>query len=206
MIRARHLRFLFLWRWWVCLRFAVDRIRVHPSALLGGAFTQFYFGRGVKIGARSRLSTSLNGTIVLGKRVWLSSDVEMETSNRISIGEGTTVQRRATINGSVTVGAGCIIAPNVFVSSGTHPFREFPEYSIREQERLITERDGSLESLDKPITIGEDCWLGVNVVVCPGVAIGRGCVIGANSVVVRDIPSNSICAGAPAKVIGDRFH
>lgn len=53
----------------------------------------------------------------------------------------------------------------------------------------------------KPVKIGNDCWLGANVVVCPGVTIGDNCVIGAGSVVVRDIPSNSFAAGNPCRVI-----
>ena len=51
-----------------------------------------------------------------------------------------------------------------------------------------------------PITIGEDCWLGGNVTVCPGVTIGDRCIIAAGSVVVHDIPSDSMAAGCPATV------
>ena len=53
----------------------------------------------------------------------------------------------------------------------------------------------------KPVTIGNDCWFGANVVVCPGVTIGDGCVIGAGSVVTKDVPENSFAAGNPARVI-----
>jgi acetyltransferase-like isoleucine patch superfamily enzyme len=144
------------------------------------------------------------GELVLSNDVWLSHDVEIESSKKITIGAGTTVQRRATINGSVSIGSGCIIAPNVFISSGTHPFRVYPEKTIREQERLIVEERGDLSSLDRPISIGDDCWLGVNVVICPGVNIGRGVVIGANSVVLKDVPNNTVVAGVPAKAIGTR--
>lgn len=63
------------------------------------------------------------------------------------IGGGSTVQRRVAINPDVTLGNDCIFAPNVFVSSGTHPFREVPERSTREQEGLIIPRDGSLDVL-----------------------------------------------------------
>lgn len=51
-----------------------------------------------------------------------------------------------------------------------------------------------------PITIGDDTWLGGGVIVCPGVSIGRRCVIGAGSVVVHDIPDDCMAAGNPAVV------
>src|SRR5574344_1089823 len=51
-----------------------------------------------------------------------------------------------------------------------------------------------------PILIGEDTWLGGNVVVCPGVTIGKRCIIGAGSVVVHDIPDDCMAAGNPCEV------
>jgi acetyltransferase-like isoleucine patch superfamily enzyme len=53
----------------------------------------------------------------------------------------------------------------------------------------------------KPITIGEDCWIGGNVVVLPGVTIGRGVTVGAGSVVTKDVEDYVVVAGNPARVI-----
>ena len=53
----------------------------------------------------------------------------------------------------------------------------------------------------KPITIGNDCWIGGNAIICPGVSIGDGCTVGAGSVVTKDIPANSLAVGNPARVI-----
>ena len=53
----------------------------------------------------------------------------------------------------------------------------------------------------KPVTIGDDCWFGANVTVCPGVTVGNGCVIGAGSVITKDVPDNAFAAGVPARVI-----
>lgn len=53
----------------------------------------------------------------------------------------------------------------------------------------------------RPITVGNNVWIGGNVCVLPGVTIGDNCVIGAGSVVVKDIPANSVAAGNPCKVI-----
>lgn len=52
-----------------------------------------------------------------------------------------------------------------------------------------------------PITIGEDTWLGGGVIVCPGVTIGKRCIIGAGSVVTKDIPDDCLAVGNPARVI-----
>jgi maltose O-acetyltransferase len=55
--------------------------------------------------------------------------------------------------------------------------------------------------LARPITIGDNCWIGGNVTVCPGVCIGENCVIGAGSVVVKNIPANTIAVGNPCAVV-----
>ncbi len=52
-----------------------------------------------------------------------------------------------------------------------------------------------------PIIIGDNVFLGNNAIVLPGVTIGSGCIIGAGSVVTRDIPDNSVCAGNPGRII-----
>lgn len=205
MIAVRHLRSLFPWRCWVSFIFIIKGVRIHPSALLNGVESRFKLSKRVKIGARCRLDNKSIGVIGCGEDVWVSSDVEMETITTIYVGEGTTIQRRCTINGSVRIGAGCIFAPNVFISSGTHPFRDFPHLPIRIQEQKIISLRGSLAHLDRPIWIQDDCWLGINAVVCPGVTIGKGSVIGANAVVTQNVAPYSIVAGVPAKVIGCRL-
>lgn len=202
---SRILKSLWPWRWWNCLHALAGGARVHPSVCLLGSTARIRLGRGTSIGFRSRLDAGSAGQIVLDKRVWASSDVEIETNSEVHIGEGTTIQRRCTINGSTRIGAGCIFAPNVFVSSGTHPFRITPHIPIREQERTLAASNRGTGALDRPVWIQDDCWLGANVVVCPGVTIGKGSVVGANAVVTRDVAPYSVVAGAPAKSIGRRL-
>jgi acetyltransferase-like isoleucine patch superfamily enzyme len=191
---------------WLRAAFALARgIRVHPTAVVSGGTRRVRLARNCSVGARCRLSADASGRIVIGEGCWFASDVELDTATAIQIGAGTTVQRRSSIMGSTRLGRGCILAPNVFVSSGTHPFRSFPELPIRRQEALAAQDPALAASLDRPVWIQDDCWLGANVVVGPGVVIGRGSVIGANAVVLQDVPPYSVAAGVPARVVGKRL-
>jgi acetyltransferase-like isoleucine patch superfamily enzyme len=198
---SRLLSQLWPWRWSRALVAALRGVRVHPSVTWLGASNQFDIGRGTALGARVRLDVGDAGRLFTGARVWLAADNEVETTTAVRIGEGTTLQRRCSVNGTVRIGRGCIFAPNVFISSGTHPFRVVPHLPIRQQERLAQATDAS----DHPVWIQDDCWLGANVVVCPGVTIGKGSVVGANAVVTRSVPPYSVVAGAPARTIGQRL-
>ena len=98
----------------------------------------------------------------------------------------------------VSIGANAFIGPNVSLLTPVHP--------LRWQERnLYTKPDGTMTDREyaRPITIGDNCWLGGSVTVCGGVTIGEGSVIGAGSVVVNDIPPNVFAAGNPCRVIRD---
>ncbi|GAA4364676.1 acyltransferase [Kangiella marina] len=139
------------------------------------------------------------GKIILGNNVWINKHCEINANNLIDIGERTTIQKNVTINGDVSIGTDVIIAPNVFLSSGSHLYSHQPHLPIRVQEKICSVLP------NKPILIEDDVWLGINVVVMPGVKIAKGCVIGANSVVTKDTTAYSVYAGMPAKLISNRF-
>ncbi|MBR2848041.1 MAG: acyltransferase [Clostridia bacterium] len=67
---------------------------------------------------------------------------------------------------------------------------------------LFRDRVPDLE-ITKPITIGDNVYIGVNVTILPGVTIGNNVVVGACSVITKDIPDNSVVAGNPARIIRD---
>lgn len=201
----RFLRQLWPWRWFRAALALTRGVRLHPTAVLLGGAQQFEIGRGAVIGPRVRLDPGAGGHVVLGEKVWFAADTEIETGTMVRIGGGTTVQRRCSINGSTRIGRGCILAPNVFVSSGTHPFRAYPHLPIREQEKRLAAAPLRAAGLDKPVWIQDDCWLGVNSVICPGVTVGKGSIVGANAVVTRDVPPYTVVAGSPARVIGQRM-
>ena len=96
----------------------------------------------------------------------------------------------------VEIGDDVFIGPNVSLLTPVHPLRW-------QQRNTRVKPDGTLCNCEyaKPIKIGKNCWLAVNVTVIGGVTIGEGCVIGAGSVVTRDIPPNSLAVGNPCRVL-----
>lgn len=53
----------------------------------------------------------------------------------------------------------------------------------------------------RPTTLDMKVWLGINATILPGVTLGYGCIVGANSVVTKDVPPMTIVAGNPARII-----
>lgn len=96
----------------------------------------------------------------------------------------------------VTIGDDCNFGPNVTIVTPVHPM-------LSEERNGLYLPSGEKKRLcyAKPVKIGNSCWFGACVTVCPGVTIGDNCVIGAGSVVTRDIPANSFAAGVPCRVI-----
>lgn len=92
---------------------------------------------------------------------------------------------------SIEIGRDCLIAANCQIFDGNGHDLSFADVS----NRIHTTGDAS------PIEIGNSVWVGANCIILPGVKIGRGSVISANSVVVKDIPSMVVAGGNPARVI-----
>ena len=87
----------------------------------------------------------------------------------------------------VTIGDDCFIGPNVSIYTACHSTDPIVRNTRQEWAR--------------PVTIGNNVWIGGSVTILPGVTIGDNVSIGAGSVVVHDIPSNTVAVGNPCKVI-----
>ena len=109
--------------------------------------------------------------------------------DRITMAEGVVVNFNAVMLdcGGITIGAHTLIGPNCQLLTPDHPHNYL--------ERRQTVETGL------PIHIGDDCWLGGGVIVCPGVTIGNRVIIGAGSVVTHDIPDDVVVTGNPARII-----
>lgn len=124
-----------------------------------------------------------------GEGLWLQPPFYCDYGSNIKIGERVFFNFNCVVLdvAPVTIGSRTLFGPNVQVYTATHPMN-------------YQERASGLEYA-KPITIGEDVWVGGSVVICPGVTIGDRSVIGAGSVVTKDIPPDVFAAGNPCKVI-----
>ena len=151
---------------------------------------------GSRVRLRGRPSIQNHGRMVIGSRVQLVSTVatlELVTmeGGTLEVGEQTLLNYGGSIAAAerISIGARCLI--------GTHAIIMDNDFHRIEPERRL-ERPPS-----RPITIGDNVWLGARTIVLGGVTIGDDSCIAAGSVVVEDIPPRTLAAGVPARVIRD---
>ena len=125
----------------------------------------------------------------MGKDVTILAPCQTDYGTNCFIGEGTFINHGTYLmdGARITIGAHCFIGPNLGCYTAEHALD-------------VERRNRGLERA-RPITIGDNCWLGGDVKILPGVTIGEGAVIGAGSIVTRDIPPFVIAVGNPCRVI-----
>lgn len=184
---ARARQWVTKWRWYTRPQRPWNRARLAVELARREAF------------ARGRLNGDVlgmlrDGRLELGPQVFLEPGVWITAGDagRVRVGGGTFLNQGVMIaaEGLVEIGEHCMAANGCLITDGSHRFED-PVVPVPWQG--FTTKG--------PTRIGDDVWLGANVVVTSGVTIGRRCVVGANSVVTTDLPAFSIAAGAPAKVL-----
>ncbi len=118
---------------------------------------------------------------------WIEPPFYFCYGRNISIGEGSYLNFNCNFvdDGKITIGKKVMFGPAVTIATVGHPIH--PDM----REYMYTDS----------VTIEDNCWIGGGVTICPGVTIGKNSVIGAGSVVIHDIPENSVAVGNPCRVI-----
>ncbi|GAB3061030.1 sugar O-acetyltransferase [Virgibacillus ainsalahensis] len=136
---------------------------------------------------RMNLLTELFGTV--GENITIEPSFRCDYGYNIHVGENFFVNFNSVFLDvcEIRIGDNCFIAPGVHIYTATHPLNPL-------------ERISGVE-FGKPVTIGDNVWIGGGSIINPGVTIGDNVVIGSGSVVTKDVPDNNLVAGNPAKII-----
>jgi acetyltransferase-like isoleucine patch superfamily enzyme len=162
-----------------------NRARIHREMARREAFVRWPVHGNV-------LEALQAGRLEIGAHTLFEPDVWITAPDpaRIRIGQGCFLNIGAMVAAVslVEIGDHCMLANNCFVTDGNHRFDD--------PDRPVPWQGFTTKG---PTRIGDNTWLGANVVVTSGVTIGERCVIGANSVVTKDVEPFTIAAGAPAR-------
>lgn len=112
----------------------------------------------------------------------------------ISVGTSVNIARNVTLDGrgGLEIGDNTLIGFESVILTCTHKF-DRKDIPIKEQGMFYA-----------PVIIGKDVWIGARVMILPGIRIGDGVIVGANAVITKDIKSNTVVGGVPAKFIHNR--
>lgn len=130
----------------------------------------------------------------MGKNVKIMSNCMILSPHGVEIGDYVSINHDTIISGQggLKIGKYSMIANNVNIFTSLHGF----------QKRDVPMRFQTIEC--GKVVIEEDAWIGTNVVIMPGITIGKGAIVGANAVVTKDVKPYSIVGGVPAKFIKNR--
>ena len=124
-----------------------------------------------------------------GEKFWVEPPFYCDYGVNITVGDRVFANFNCTFLdvARITIGSDVLFAPGVQLYTASHPL----DWRTR---RLWLENA-------KPITVGSDVWVGGGAILLPGVSVGDRSVVGAGSVVTKDVPSDCVVAGNPARVI-----
>jgi acetyltransferase-like isoleucine patch superfamily enzyme len=165
------------------------------SVAVAGAFESFgshsVLETPVRIEGERRIR--IGSGVFVGRGSWLQAlppeDGAGAARTAITIGDGTSIVGDCVLSAvqSIEIGPGVLFARGVYISDHSHRYDDVGRPVLAQGVTKV-----------QPVWIGADAWLGENVVVLPGVRIGRGAVVGANAVVSHDVADYTVAVGAPA--------
>lgn len=178
--------------------------RIHRS-LVSRIYSRILGAPSLDIGAGCRIKglryIKFGTGVSMFRHAWIEAVYEYQGkqySPRLVIGDGVTMSSNVHIScvNSVTLGSNVLLGSNIYISDHNHGVYHGAIQSSPSQtpsERVLSD-GGSID-------IGDNVWVGDNVVIVGMVKIGDGAIIGANSVVLSDVAAGEIVAGAPARSI-----
>jgi len=136
---------------------------------------------------RTEILQELFGSV--GKNSFIEPDFRCDYGSNIYTGDNFYANFNCVILDvcEVRFGDNCMLAPGVHIYTATHPLQPVERNSGRE--------------FGKPVTIGNNVWIGGSAVINPGVTIGDNAVIASGAVVTKDVPANTVVGGNPARVL-----
>ncbi|MCS6961639.1 MAG: acyltransferase [Deltaproteobacteria bacterium] len=161
--------------------------------ILGGK--RISVGDGVFLRKYSSLEARFGGTIELGNSVLINQGtIVCSKGGSILISDGVNISSHCRIasNANLFIGKSVLISAFCYIGA--------PNHDLSDPVKTVTEKAKS-----SGVSIGNNVWIGAHTTVLDGVVIGENSVIGANSFVNRDIPSNVIAFGTPARVVRQRI-
>lgn len=174
-----------------------QRIKLVRRARSAGAEIRWPFRLPHAKGRDVASQVELERGAYIGRQAWLNINTK---SARFRLGEDSVIGNDLTIScgGLIDVGPGVLMSARIALLDQLHDYDAWmaPHFDTGAPARFSWAMTPA-----RPIVVGEGTWLGINVVVMPGVTIGKGCIVGANSVVTKDLADYSVAAGAPARVL-----
>ena len=142
----------------------------------------------VRYGLYKLLFKKIESFALIYPGVYFTHTYGIEIGNHFSVNSGAILDGR----GGIKIGNGVMIGPHAAIYSSGHNFAQL--------DRPMT----NLDHIMAPVVISDDVWIGAHVCIPGGITIGRGAVVAAGAVVVKDIEANTIVAGVPANTIRKR--
>ncbi len=153
---------------------------------------------------RCRLLLAFDKNIVFGRNSTFGRGTVFYAPNKITIGENVYIGKYCTLNADIECADDVLIANNVgLIGRYDHDFSIVGK-SIKDSP-WIGDKDYDFKGKGQKIIIEQDCWIGFGAIIVTGVKVGRGSIVAAGSVVLKDVEPYSIVAGNPAKVVSRRF-
>lgn len=129
-----------------------------------------------------------------GEGVVVKNRCYFGNGSKLSVGNHSQLGQNARLGGPIEIGDFVMMGPDVVIMGVTHDVSNPKKNMI----------DAKNPSIENPVSIGNNVWLGTRVIILPGVNIGNNCIVGAGAVVTKSFGDNLIIGGVPARVIGRR--